>query len=206
MNYNRLVAFGCSYTYGHGLKDCFDGKRKTKPGKLPSKYAWPSVLSRMINVECINMSMPGCSNKKIWNEIVNSDLYQEDIVFVMWTSPFRWCVFDRDKTHDIGHWTRNKQSKAYFKYIFNEYDQNIDLNNRISHIGYYLNDLNICHFQYFYSWKYFKNLSFNNSHISSTSMESYAKLYSKALDRLHPGEKAHYKFAESIYEEIRGII
>jgi len=59
----RLIAFGCSYTYGAGLEDCF-----TPPighGPIPSKFAWPQLVANELNMECINMSSSGASNKEI---------------------------------------------------------------------------------------------------------------------------------------------
>ena len=63
----RVIAFGCSFTFGHGLPDCFNPPKN--PGKAPSKYAWPSLVANELNVKCINKSLPGSSNKRIWHNI-----------------------------------------------------------------------------------------------------------------------------------------
>ena len=44
---NKLWAFGCSLTFGHGLSDCFDGPKTNGAGPLPSIYSWPAVLANM---------------------------------------------------------------------------------------------------------------------------------------------------------------
>ena len=44
---DRLVAFGCSYTYGHGLPDCIMAKGRA--GKRPSKFAWPYLLAKKLD-------------------------------------------------------------------------------------------------------------------------------------------------------------
>lgn len=85
----RLVAFGCSYTYGSGLEDCF-----TPPighGPIPSKFAWPQLVANELNMECINMSSPGASNKEILNTLLNFNFDSSDVVIAMWTFVERWC-------------------------------------------------------------------------------------------------------------------
>lgn len=42
----KLVVFGCSFTFGHGLPDCLDVNKKG-PGTLPSKMAWSNHLQHL---------------------------------------------------------------------------------------------------------------------------------------------------------------
>ena len=65
---NRLIAFGCSNTFGQALEDCWDYE-KNDVGEYPSKLAWPSVLSKKLDLECHNHALPGASNKLIMNQI-----------------------------------------------------------------------------------------------------------------------------------------
>lgn len=44
---SRLIAFGCSHTYGHGLPDCFIPPHR--PGTDPSKLSWPYPLGELLN-------------------------------------------------------------------------------------------------------------------------------------------------------------
>ena len=53
---DRLVAFGCSNTYGEGLPDCWVDKNgdpsRTKAGfhgPKPSKLAWPRLMANNMN-------------------------------------------------------------------------------------------------------------------------------------------------------------
>ena len=46
---SHLVVNGCSYTYGHGIKD-------------PINDAWPSLLAKELGVPLINLAIPGQGN------------------------------------------------------------------------------------------------------------------------------------------------
>jgi hypothetical protein len=43
----RIIAFGCSYTYGHGLPDCLDDDKITQ-GPTHSNLAYPSILAEKL--------------------------------------------------------------------------------------------------------------------------------------------------------------
>ena len=59
---NKIVALGCSYTYGHGLEDCIGPNDSAGP--VPSKFAWPNQLAKHLGVrEVLNLSHPGSSMK-----------------------------------------------------------------------------------------------------------------------------------------------
>jgi hypothetical protein len=46
----RIIAFGCSYTYGHGLSDCLDNDMMTQ-GPTHSNLAYPSILAEKLNCD-----------------------------------------------------------------------------------------------------------------------------------------------------------
>ena len=73
---SRLVAFGCSYTYGYGLSDCHI--EPNKPGPNPSKLAWPSLLANMLDLEVVNCSNIGASNIHILWRLINFDFKNDD--------------------------------------------------------------------------------------------------------------------------------
>jgi hypothetical protein len=50
---DRLIAFGCSNTYGEGLEDCWIPEFR-KHGPKPSKVAWPQILADKMGRECVN--------------------------------------------------------------------------------------------------------------------------------------------------------
>jgi hypothetical protein len=104
---SRLVAFGCSNTYGEGLPDCWDDGQA---GPKPSKYVWPQLLADDLNLECVNLSVPGTSNKQICNDILNTNFKPTDIVFIMWTYFSRTCCF-QDNDNDESKFGNSSKSK-----------------------------------------------------------------------------------------------
>jgi len=204
MKYKRLVAFGCSHTYGFGLEDCYEGKNKKDPGMYASNHAWPAVLSNLLNLENVNMSAPGASNKEIWYEIVNFNFKPTDLVFVMWTSFSRWCTLKSDYLSRIGTWTKGKSTKAFFRYFYDSNDQNIDLNLRISHTKYHLYNLGIKNYQLNYKERDFIPCTFTQDHpIVPLYFRFYEQTYPLAYDKTHAGKLAHRKFAENLYDEMK---
>ena len=196
---SRLIAFGCSYTYGHGLEDCVD--EFMMPGPTASKLAWPQLLADKLNLECLNEGIPGASNKQIWHKIINYDFGPTDMIFILWSSNQRHCIINEDLTiESIGHWSNTKISKAYFKYLHNDIDQSIDTNLRISHCNYYLNDKGIKHYNILFKKQQIEN--FNNTKILNVDFRDLKHKMPRAVDKLHPGKKAHETFANNIYKEI----
>ena len=62
----RLVAFGCSQTWGSALPDVWGIKEnQTIHERGVSKYAWPKLLANKLDVECVNLGIAGASNKEI---------------------------------------------------------------------------------------------------------------------------------------------
>ena len=86
---SRLVAFGCSVTYGHGLEDCIasDG---IGAGSIPSKFSLPSILADKMNLDCDNRAVCGLSNLGIVDKILNYSFNEDDMIIIMWT------FFERD--------------------------------------------------------------------------------------------------------------
>ena len=88
----KLVTFGCSFTYGHGLSDCIaeDGSN----GPTASEQAWPSVLSKLTGMEVDNASEPGSSNLMITKAIVDYQKYdKQTVVVVMWSNNDRETIY-----------------------------------------------------------------------------------------------------------------
>lgn len=91
----KLVTFGCSFTYGHGLSDCIaeDGSN----GPTASEQAWPSILSKLTGMKVDNASKPGSSNLMITKAIVDYPKYTKDtVVVVMWSNNDRETIYNDD--------------------------------------------------------------------------------------------------------------
>ena len=160
---HRLIAFGCSFTFGHGLEDCWDENYQSC-GKYPSNLAWPSVLAQILKKECVNMSLPGSSNKLILSRITNFEFQKKDIAVILWSKTPRVSIFtnkdhyvnlstayiqDRKDKHDyfwqtIENYTGyNKEeyinlNKTYYTDYYEEYDALHDQFVRMNFVHNYL--------------------------------------------------------------------
>ena len=200
---NRMLAFGCSLTFGHGLKDCigFDNA----PGTFCSNYAWPSLLAKKLNREVLNLSHPGASNKEIWHKIVNTQFENDNLVFILWSHHDRYCIIeDENYTHQLGVWnvSKDKRSKLYFKNFYNDLDANYDTNLRMMHSEYFLREKNVKVFHLNVN-RQFIIQSWNTLNFLKPNFNIIRQQFPKALDNHHPGEEAHEEFANQIYKEIK---
>jgi hypothetical protein len=142
----RLIASGCSLTYGHGLPDCVSKQNIKHAGKKPSELAWPSLVAEKLNRNCVNLSRPGASNKQIWHSLLNFDYQPDDIVIVYWSFIHRYCsLISSDAVNhvylDIN--APHKESKIYYKKIFTEYDSLLDFYLRVRDTDLFLKSQNI---------------------------------------------------------------
>ena len=93
---HRLVAFGCSNTYGEALEN-------------PQEQAWPSVLAEMLNYECVNLSYPGSSPRYVIYKMQKFNFRKTDIVVVLWPEVSRYCcIQEDDSVKHIGIWYYSK--------------------------------------------------------------------------------------------------
>jgi hypothetical protein len=193
----NLIAFGASTTFGQGLIDCNASTR-------PSKFAWPSLLSQQLNLQCINAAIPGISNLQILDRILNYSFESDDIVLVMWASQDRDMIYDTPASNiTLAHWVIDRRIKPWLE-VHSEYDMMMKTFLYIHHTNLHLNKLNLKFYfldngpiRRFVKPKWASSLPFLNASIDHVKL-----LYPKALDNSHPGEECHAKMASLIYSEI----
>ncbi len=114
---SRLVAFGCSAITGMSLPDVYPKNNKT------SVYAWPNTLAKRMQLECVNLGIPGNSNINILRQILNFEFKEKDIVVILWTHFTREDIFDsKDKVIHITADSKNNYN-AWLR-IYNDYALN----------------------------------------------------------------------------------
>ena len=95
----RLVAFGCSHTFGEGITEV-DICRK---GAQPSLYSWPTVLNRYLikkaNVRVLNYGEPGASNSLILQQIKQHTWKPKDIAVILFTYPTRYTHYEDEQVY-----------------------------------------------------------------------------------------------------------
>jgi hypothetical protein len=129
----RLIAFGCSQTYGHCLPDAYVENKKAWDGveiaDKPSQHAFPALIGRRLGIKTYNQSWPGSSNKFIWHSMVNFDYQPTDIVIVVWTLTNRTMVIRKDIKYHLGTWPSvNKLNQTYQKFVaLSNSNENLEL-------------------------------------------------------------------------------
>ena len=205
---SRLVAFGCSFTYGHGLADCYETNGDHGPN--PSNTSWPISLGVLLGVdEIINCGKPGVGNKFIWKNILDFNFYDDDIVVILWSYIERYCVFHE---HWVDHFlpsSDRKVNKFYYTHLYSDLDRVIDFFNRADHIKRYLDNKNIKNFHSTHNLRWYRENDvpkWNTVKLLSTDMRSLDKKFPRALDGSHPGQLAHDQFANDVYLEIKDYL
>jgi hypothetical protein len=196
----RLVSFGCSLTYGHGLSDCIISPIDSEPN--PSKLAWPAIIASELKIELLNLATPGASNKRIWYNIINFNFKKDDIVFIMWSYPERHCILNERNYHkDIGRWN----NKFYYDNYYSKYDATTMSKLFVDHANNYLNQKKIVTFNLTIT-KDFKNIFFSFDkrilHIPIYINIERDK-FDLAVDNKHPNEKCHKEIARLIMNELK---
>jgi len=214
----RLIAAGCSLTYGHGLPDCVDRLNQKAPGILPSKLSWPKLVADQLNRYCINLSRPGASNKEIWHTLLKSNFEPDDIVIVNWSFLYRFCsLISTREVKQILLKTPEKESKFYYKSIFTSYDSVLDFYLRVRDADAYVRSQGvekIIHttiedLDNLTAWhRIKKDYSLPEIKSSFTQSPEFVKINSildknsiwidMALDDVHPGVRSHQRFADQL--------
>ena len=145
---SRLLCFGDSFTFGHGLPDMqykTDSEGNPNVQNVPSEYSWPACLGKLLeSQQVINAGALGASNKEIWNTILNTKFLPTDIVIVMWSHHERTC--------QIKHWPDTleldefvwepRQTGEYWNKKIKAYGPWMDDNATV--MNYYLDHWNEC--------------------------------------------------------------
>ena len=203
----RLVTFGCSFTYGHGLPDCH--VEPNLPGDSPSQHAWPNLLAKKLGYDCLNLAVCGSGNYQILLDILRTDFKPDDVVVIGYSYFTRFNYYQMiDK---ISEGTLVKYETAKHKLILLR-----DLN-LISHYDeklYWDNWLVMQHAELLLNSKNIKNYSFLNvphgaienkpDLIELNNFFNTIHLISKdyALDKKHPGIMSHRLQSERLYSII----
>ncbi len=102
----RLITFGCSLTQGIGLdglthkeheyyRSPQDAILHIKPA---SEHAWPHLLAKKLNLECVNLGRGGSSPKFVFQMIKEFQFQPSDTVVIQWPSSLRRCVWAEEST------------------------------------------------------------------------------------------------------------
>lgn len=205
---SRLIAFGCSSTFGQGLPDCNEDCHLEK--SKPSKFAWPSVLADLLGLECVNMSAPGSSNKRIMYTVMNFDFKESDTVYILWSLPERHAIFSKNFKPDWQILSRKNNEKLYvrdmvpsdindelyYKHIYDDYDCYLMdgiykdyiyrlLSNKVSDIKY------LHFYKSHITYPYYEDVWWGEDYYTYSSM--------RCKDGIHASLGTHARFASTLY-------
>ena len=157
---SRLLCFGDSFTFGHGLSDAA-WQNETDAVDEPSKLAYPSLLGRIMDLEVFNAGSPGASNKEIWDTILRTKFTRDDRVCIMWSHTHRTCKINEwplpvaddsfvweprtsgnyniNTIKALGNWmTEDKTAMSYYEHVYEEVDAELTTLLYANHIESYL--------------------------------------------------------------------
>lgn len=197
---DRLITFGCSYTYGFGLPDCY--VNDFDPGPFASQHSWAAILAKKLNRRLVNLSHSGSSNLEILNSVLNYNFLPDDKVIVQWSFTDRDTIFHPTKGNiQIGPWESYEHFKEWLK-IHSAYDLTVKSWLYMHHAQQHLKLLNV-------DFSFLNIIELNqkprwasNIEFLKTNFKDFQDAYPKAKDNVHPGIECHVSVAEEIYKEI----
>lgn len=213
---SRLVAYGCSHTWGEALSDTVN---YTYTYNQPaSKFAWPQILADNLSLDCVNMGTPGASNKEILNRALETEYVKDDLVIFLWTYSSRTCVFESAGVRptrlrppaliNVDPFVNSKKDKMYFKYLYNNYNAFIDSITYINFAKLFFDKKKIKNYHFVYRFKEHKDDKcwFDEHDLpkwNQVNLIKVAFIEDFALDNAHPSKLSHSKLADQMIESIR---
>jgi hypothetical protein len=124
----RLIAFGDSWTAGHGIESDVKYKEDPFPNmftqKLRDMNSWPRWVAEKLDRLYVNLGVCGYGNEYILKDIMavkNDGLFnQDDIIIVMLSYPYRYKTKDIHDVTEIYHMIE-KELEGYTHFYFNSF-------------------------------------------------------------------------------------
>lgn len=207
----RILAFGCSFTYGIGLEDCHERTDKFDKDLKPSQYAWPALLKDLTGLPVVNRAMPAASNLEILWDILATEFQEGDIAIIMWSLPNRDVYFQKQPQpgyggifrpfNQLGPWAKTDIARRWIVEM-DEYDYQQRTWLYLNHAQLHLSSKQV-------PWIHFPAYPLetcankpNFLDISSLYMYGMAP-EDKALDGEHPGPKSQKLTAGCIHDVLK---
>lgn len=196
----RLIVFGDSMSYGVGLEDCWPDTSNS------SRHCWPELVASALGRKCINKSVPGSSNKRIWFSIDNFKFRLDDLVLILWTYPDRTAIINNlfKVTNLLPNLVGNSQgqieiaARSYYENLHTYYDADIMTKLYIRDATNSLEKLNLNFYQMIAEPRD-KSL-FDDIKYVPLYMGNYERNYNTALDGDHAGPDGHLAFAKDLLD------
>jgi len=223
----RIISFGPSEMFGHGLEDCFTPPYS--PGPTPSEFAYPNLVAKHLKCECINLSSPGCGALDVLVKILGFDFNNDDIVLVQWPSLGNSTLISENSNlitiqpwmaEDYSTIMKHEIGSDLIKYLSIKSKLSIDEQLTIArnfyktHSDRHLSVVNCLYMDYAALYLDSKNLkkvfggaeSWNFEYspvIDHRDMKNHGEFTDLALDNQHPGHLWHQQIANEIISIIQ---
>jgi hypothetical protein len=198
----RIITFGCSMTYGHGLPDCH--VPPNNPGSSPSQQGWPNILSKYYNIALDNRSVCGNSNLAILHDVLKYKFLKGDIAVIMWSFTGRDLIFDKknlfgkQKTIPVGIW-QDTELANHWKAVHTDADVATRSWFYIHHATLFLKSVNVPVYNVPADYRFFKKYKPKFLNLEYHNIGKYATVpVDYALDNRHPGLKTQKLIADKI--------
>jgi len=198
---SRLVVFGCSHAYGLGLPDC-----TLDTG--PSKLGFANVLGKKLNIPVVNKADTGRSQKEIAVSILETPVYDTDLIVINWSNPMRRSIWNGIHWEQLASWNNDKTWQKFFAKYHRHEDDILDTLMHVNLANYYLNGKvkkvinsihvfsdDICN-----NTKNWNNVKFDIAFNTKTN-----DFYYNELPCGHPDLKSHDVFAERLFGLINNV-
>ena len=185
----RLVAFGCSFTYGVGLE--------------ARSEAWPIQVGKSLGYKVENIGIPGASNLEILTNILRFKFNSTDVIVIMWTVPYRELVFTKKWWEQVGLWSKGEHARRFLKQ--EELDFTMKSWIYMQHADLYLKSQKVKYIHYPAAPEQLLEHKPDFIYISNLFLTRTKKI-DEASDKKHPGPKSHKKQATEIVRILNDII
>lgn len=139
--FEKIIAYGCSHTFGHGLIN-------------PDEELWVAKIAKTLNFELDNRGLYSVSNDWILRQILETDPsdFENALVLILWSHNERREMIINDEYFDVGWWVpydKNYTVKQriitehYFRYFENELSNAMQFYRNVHHAQLYLRSLNV---------------------------------------------------------------
>lgn len=208
MDPERIIAFGCSNTYGHGLSDCFEPNSR-EAGPRASRLAWPQLVANQIGYECVNLGICGASNKLITYRAQNYQFGSRDVAVFLWSYLHRHCILNplnqEEEYTQLGSLhpsVHSKLDRMWLKHFYHEEDAVWDFNVRQDWTWRFLRDKGIPSYHMSVEPHFAKQLDFNQAAQLDVDYHAIINKHGKALDKVHPDHLAQQELADLIVKQL----
>ncbi len=207
----KLIVFGCSFTFGENLDDLPEwyndetDPRNYMPLKLkyntPSKKSYPFVIGSLLNCEVENYGWRGGSNDRIFRTFFDHVISNKEssIYIIQWTFPHRTEFWSNDSNSYVGivpsfvDINQDDEAINFAKKYYKKYYSSDDVKDKL--VRYIWSVDTICNQFNHRIYQFFPIKGFDLDMKLPTSFLQTNKILDLVKEKIHPDERGHIELA-----------